>query len=95
MTRSLSEVQQLDSLNDAFGIVSPTEMTTWKNVKKDKTEGSSLNLVKNRSGRSTTECTQENIIFFKKSSSKIQEYQLERMVWTFVIVHLTKPLNAI
>ena len=36
-------------------------MTIWKNVKKHKTEGSSLNQNKNRSGRRGTERRQENI----------------------------------
>ena len=36
-------------------------MTFWKNVQKYQTEGSSLNLNKDRSGRRRTECTQENI----------------------------------
>ena len=36
-------------------------MTIWKNVKKYKTEVSSLNLNKDRSDRKRTEPTQENI----------------------------------
>ena len=35
-------------------------MTIWKNVKKYKTEGSSSNLNKDRSGRRKTEHTQES-----------------------------------
>ena len=41
--------------------VSPTKMIIRKYVKKYKTEGSSLNLYKARSGRKRTEPTQENI----------------------------------
>ena len=33
-----------NSLNDAFGLVPQTKITILKNVKKYKTEGSSLNL---------------------------------------------------
>ena len=60
MTRSCKEVQQLfeQRFRDR---VKPTKMTIWKNVKKYKTEGSSLNLGKSRSGRRRTECTRENI----------------------------------
>ena len=63
-------------------------MIIWENVNKYKTEGSSLNLNKDRLGRWRTESTQETLIFFKKSLSGIQEYQRERMVWTLVRVHL-------
>ena len=41
--------------------VSPTKMTIWKNVKKYKTEESSLNRNKDHSGSRRTERTQENI----------------------------------
>ena len=48
-------------MNDAFELVSPTKMTVWKDVKKYKTGGSSLNLNKYHSGRKRTERAQENI----------------------------------
>ena len=41
--------------------VSPTKMTIGKYVEKYKTERSSLNLNRDRSGNRITECTQENI----------------------------------
>ena len=41
-------------------------MTIWKNVKKYETEGSSLNLSKDRSGRRRTERIQENINLLKE-----------------------------
>ena len=59
-TRSFKEDQQLfeERFRDRF---SPTEMTIWKNVKKYKTERSSLNLNKDRSGRRRIERIQEII----------------------------------
>ncbi|KAF2368500.1 Protein of unknown function DUF4817 [Trinorchestia longiramus] len=49
---------------------SPSKVTIWKNVRKYKTEGTSLNLDKGRSGRKSTERAPENaeIVehFFKK-----------------------------
>ena len=61
-TRSFKEVQQLfeQRFQDR---VSPTKITIWKNVIKYKTEGSSLNLNKDRR---RTERTQENITFFQE-----------------------------
>ena len=41
-------------------------MIIWKNVKEQKTEGSSLNLNKDRSGRRRTERTQENIYLLQE-----------------------------
>ena len=41
-------------------------MTIWKNDKKYKSEGSRLNLNKDRSGRRGTERTQENINFLQE-----------------------------
>ena len=41
---------------------SPTTITMWRNVLKYKTEGSSLNLNKDRSGRRKTECSQEKLL---------------------------------
>ena len=55
-TRSFKEVLQL--FRDK---VLPTKLTIWKNVKKYKTEGSTLNLNKDRAARRRTERTQENI----------------------------------
>ena len=44
-------------------------MTIWKNVKKYKTEGSSLNLNKDRSGRRRTERLKENINLLQEKLS--------------------------
>ena len=58
-TRSFKNVQQL--FEQLFqNRVSPTKMTNCKNVKKQKTEGSSYNLIKDRSGRRRIERSQEN-----------------------------------
>ena len=65
-------------------------MTIWKNVKKHKTEGSSLSLNEDRAGRA-----HENNNLLRKSLLRIQEYQPERIVWTLVRVHLTESLNVI
>ncbi|KAF2346763.1 Protein of unknown function DUF4817 [Trinorchestia longiramus] len=40
---------------------SPSKLTIWKNVRKYKTEGTSLNLNKGRSGRKSTERAPENV----------------------------------
>ncbi|KAF2354742.1 Protein of unknown function DUF4817 [Trinorchestia longiramus] len=40
---------------------SPSKVTIWKNVRKYKTEGTSLNLNKGRSGRKSTERAPENV----------------------------------
>ncbi|KAF2353348.1 Protein of unknown function DUF4817 [Trinorchestia longiramus] len=40
---------------------SPSKVTIWKNVSKYKTEGTSLNLNKGRSGRKSTEQAPENV----------------------------------
>ncbi|KAF2347713.1 Protein of unknown function DUF4817 [Trinorchestia longiramus] len=40
---------------------SPSKVTIWKNVRKYKTEGTSLNLNKGRSGRRSTERAPENV----------------------------------
>ena len=59
-TRSFKEVQLL--FDQRFrDRVSPTKMTIRKNVKKYKTEGSSLDRNKDRSGRMRSERTLENI----------------------------------
>ena len=42
-------------------------MTIWKNVKKYKTEGSSLNLNKESSGRGRTEQSHVNINLFQEN----------------------------
>ena len=93
-TKSFKEVQQLfeQHFRDR---VSTTKMTIWKFVQKYKTEGSSLNINKDRSGRRRTDRPQKKtLIFFKKSFSKIQEYiSQKKTVWT--LVHLTESLNAI
>ena len=59
-TRNFNDVQQLfqKCVRDR---VLPTKITIWKNVKKYTTEGLSLNLNKDRSGRKRTEHSQENI----------------------------------
>ena len=94
-TRSFQEGQQLfeQRFRDR---VSPTEMTIWRNAKKYKTEGSSLNLNKDRSGnRRTKRSNEKTLIFFRRTLSMIQEYQPERMVWILVRVHFIESLNAI
>ena len=93
-TRSFKEVQQLfeQRIRDR---VSPTKMTIWKNVKKYKTKRSSLDPNKVRSGRRRTKIHKKTLIFFKKSLSRIQKYQPERIVWKLVRIHLTESLNAI
>ena len=59
-----------NSLKNAFGIeFRKANMTIWKNVKKCNIEGSSLNLNKDRSGRSRKEHNTKTLIFFKKSIS--------------------------
>ncbi|KAF2361010.1 Protein of unknown function DUF4817 [Trinorchestia longiramus] len=40
---------------------SPSKVTIWKNVREYKTEGTSLNLSKGRSGRKSTERAPENV----------------------------------
>ena len=61
--------------------VSPTKMIVWRNFICYTTDGSCLHL--------------NTLIIFKKSLSRIQKYQQERIVWTLVRVHLTESLNAI
>ena len=87
-TRSFNEVQQLFEQRFRDGI-SPTKITIWKNVEKYNTEGSSLNQNNDNSGRREQNVRTKTLIFFKKSLSKIQEYQPERMIWILVRVHLT------
>ena len=60
MTRSFKEDQQLfeQHFRDS---VSPTNRTIWKNAKKNKIEGSSLHLLKDRSGCRITELTHGNM----------------------------------
>ena len=64
-TRRFKKVQQLfeQCIRDR---VSPTKITIWKNVKKNKTERSSLNLNRDRTCRKRTERTQENIDLFQE-----------------------------
>ena len=65
MTRSFKEVQQL--FEQRFrGRVSSTKLTIWKKKLKYKTERSSLDLNKDRSGRRRTECTYENITLLQE-----------------------------
>ena len=65
-TRSSKDVQQLfEQL--CCDRVSETKMTIWKNIKKYKTEGSSLNLNKDRSGSRRTDRTPENIDLFQEN----------------------------
>ena len=72
-TRSFKEVIQLFEL----GLRDRVSPTIWKNIKKYKTEGLSLILNKDRSGRMRTECTHENINLLQEKLSKFQEYQPE------------------
>ena len=69
-------------------------MTNKKNVKKYKTEGSSLNINKDSSGSRGTERTQENINLIQEKLIEDPENKPERMVWTLVRVHLTESLNG-
>ena len=63
--RNFKEVQQL--LEQRFrDRDSPTKMIIWKNVEKYKTEGSSLDLNKDRSGCRRTERTQKNVNLLQK-----------------------------
>ena len=93
-TRIFKKVQQLFEQHFRDRVLT-TNMTIQKNVRKYKTEGSSLNLSKDHSGRRRTECTQEKINLLQEMLIEDQEYQPERMVCTIVRVHLTKSLNAI
>ena len=70
-------------------------MTIWQKGKKHKTEESSLNLNKDRSGRRKTERSQENINLLHKILSRIREHQPERTVWILVRVDVTESLSAI
>ena len=73
---------------------SPSKVTIRKNVKKYKTEGSSLNLNKDRSGHRRTERTQENINLLQV---KLMENprRSARNNGLDIIVHLTESLNTI
>lgn len=60
VTKSFQQVSQ--SFEERFPErPSPTKMTIWRNVAKYRTEGTSLNLNKRRSGRKRTGRTEENI----------------------------------
>ena len=91
-TISFKEVQQFfeQHFRDR---VSPTKINIWKDVRKYKTERSSLS----RSGPAVQNVGRKTLIFLKKGLSKIEEYQLKRINgWTLVRrVHLDESLNAI
>ena len=71
-TRKFKKVQQLFERRFRDRVL-PTKMTIWKNVKKYRTEGSSLNVNKDRSGGRRTDHTQENI-------NLIQEMRIEDLI---------------
>ena len=82
-------------MNNVFERVSPTKMTFGKMLRSTRLhEGSNLNLNIDRSGQVRTERPQEKLISFKKSLSRIQEYQPEGIVWTLVITRLSESVNA-
>ena len=83
-------------MNNAFGI--EFRKLKWpfeKNVKKYKIERSSLSIKKIAQVAGEQNVHRKTLIFFKKSLSKIQEYQPERMVQTLIRVHLTESLGTI
>ena len=93
-TRSFKEVQQPFEQH-FWNRVSLTKITIRKNVKKYKTEGPSLNITKIAQVAEEQNIHRKTLISFKKSLSRIQEYQLKRMVWTLVRIQLTESLRAI
>ena len=91
-TRSFKEIQQLCEQR-FWDRVSPTKMTIWKNVKKYtlKDQGKILTKIVQVAGEQNVH---RKTIIFKKSLSRIQEYEPERMVWTLIRVHLTESQNG-
>ena len=82
--RHFNEVQQLFEQRFRDG-VSPTIRTIWKNVKKYKTERSTLNLNKNSSGCRRTERTQKSVNLLQEKLIEDSRISIrKKRVWTLV-----------